>query len=74
MKFNPCPKCKDEMILVSNKQLNVGLLLILILVGVLPGIIYYMWVKGQKNLVCLNCSFDFIESASRENKKNNNHY
>jgi hypothetical protein len=63
MKSNPCGNCDKEMVRVSNTQLNIGLLLFLIILGVLPGVIYYIIIKLSDNWVCPNCVTEFAKDA-----------
>ncbi len=72
MKLHPCPHCKNEMILILNKHINIGLLLILLFIGIIPGIIYYVFAKASDNWICTQCTGDMIKDALNDKRKKNN--
>jgi len=64
-----CPHCGSQMVLLSKQDLNIGLLLIFLFLGLIPGIIYYIWAAWDNNWICKECTANFVKDAYSNNKR-----
>lgn len=50
-----CDHCGRDMKKVSTTEYSVVILIILLFLGVVPGIIYALWMKANESWVCMHC-------------------
>lgn len=66
---NRCQTCRTEMVILKGASFNFFLFVVLVFLGFLPGIIYYVIVKAFDHEVCLNCTGELLTDIAKEKKK-----
>jgi len=64
-----CPTCKGEIVELKGASFNFFLFIILIFLGFLPGIVYYIYVKMCSHQVCVKCTADFAGDFVSDDRK-----
>ena len=53
--LDKCELCGRKMKNVSDNQVNLFVLILLVVLGVVPGLLYLVYMKLNDNYVCMHC-------------------